>query len=123
MLRKLRCAAVLLLVFGLATTLMGTEWTNHYFPDAVGSYWTYQDQDGNALTRYAVEPEEIDGETYQVFSYDPPLESWENFEHYIQPYLYQVSDGMGGVFRWERNRKRIQGSQRQTDGGNNFTGA
>lgn len=92
MLRKLRYAGVLLLVFGLGTTLMGTEWTNHYFPDTVGSYWTYQDQDGNALTRHAVEPEEIDGETYQAFSYDPPLENWEDFEHYVQPYLYRVSD-------------------------------
>ena len=44
---------------------MGTEWANDYFPDTVGSYWTYQDQDGNELTRYAVEPEEVDGETYR----------------------------------------------------------
>ena len=92
MLKKIGFVSIVLFIFGFSATLMGNEWANDYFPEGVGSYWTYQDQDGNALTRYAVEPEEIDGETYQVFSYDPPLENWENFEHYVQPYLYRVSD-------------------------------
>ena len=92
MLRKFRFAAVLLLILGFSSTLMGTEWANDYFPDAVGSYWTYQDQDGNELTRYAIEPEEIEGETYGAFSYEPPLKNWADFEHYVQPYTYRVDD-------------------------------
>ena len=92
MLRKFRFAAVLLLILGFSSTLMGTQWANDYFPDTEGSYWTYQDQDGNELTRYAVEPEEIEGETYGAFSYEPPLKNWVDFEHYVQPYTYRVDD-------------------------------
>lgn len=79
-----------LLLFGLSTTLMGNEWANYYFPDTHGSYWVYEDQNGDELTRYAIEQEEIDGEFYRAFSYDPPLEDWAEFEHYVQPYFYQV---------------------------------
>ena len=92
MLKKIRSIFVLLLIFGFSATLMGNEWANYYFPDIAGSYWTYQDQDGNELTRYAIEPEEIDGETYRAFSYDPALEDWADFEHYVHPYFYQVGD-------------------------------
>ena len=90
MLKKMRSISVLLLVFGFSATLMGNEWANYYFPDAPGSYWVYEDQNGDELTRYAIEPEEIDGESYRAFSYDPALEDWAEFEHYIQPYFYQV---------------------------------
>ena len=92
MLKKIQPIFLLLLIFGLSTMSVGNEWANYYFPDTVGSYWTYQDQDGNELTRYAIEPEEIDGETYRAFSYDPGLEDWADFEHYTHPYFYQVGD-------------------------------
>ena len=92
MVKKIGFVSIALFIFGFSAPLMGNEWANRYFPDTVGSSWTYGDQDGNELTRYAVEPEEVDGETYRAFSYDPPLENWEDFEHYVQPYLYQVSD-------------------------------
>ena len=90
MLKKMRPIFVLLLIFGFSVTSMGNEWANYYFPDTVGSYWVYEDQNGDELTRYAIEPENIDGETYRAFSYDPPLEDWAEFEHYVQPYFYQV---------------------------------
>ena len=98
MLKKMQPIFLLLLIFGLSTMSVGNEWANYYFPDTVGSYWTYEDQDGNALTRYAIEPEEIDGETYRAFSYDPPLEDWADFEHYIHPYFYQVGDDWVAYF-------------------------
>lgn len=92
MLKKNRSAFVLLLVFGFSATLMGNEWANYYFPDVLDSYWTYEDHDGEELTRYAIAPEEIDGETYRAFSYDPALEDWADFEHYTHPYFYQIGD-------------------------------
>ena len=91
MFKKLQPVFVLLLIFSFSAVSIGNEWANYYFPDAVGSYWVYEDQNGNELTRYAIEPEDIDGETYRAFSYDPPLEDWAEFEHYVQPYFYQVS--------------------------------
>ena len=92
MLKKIGFVSISLFIFGFSATLMGNEWANDYFPDAAGSYWTYQDQDGNALTRYAIEPEEIEGETYGAFSYEPPLKNWADFEHYVHPYVYRVDD-------------------------------
>ena len=98
MLKKIRSTFVLLLLFGFSATLMGNEWANYYFPDAVGSYWTYEDQDGEELTRYAIAPEEIDGETYGAFSYDPVLENWIDYRYYVHPYFYQVGDDWVAFF-------------------------
>lgn len=88
--KNFRFILATLLLFGFSATLMGNEWANYYFPDAPGSYWVYEDQNGDKLTRYAIEPEEIDGEFYRAFSYDPALEDWADFEHYVRPYFYQV---------------------------------
>ena len=98
MLKKMRSVFVLLFIFGFSATLMGNEWANYYFPDTLDNYWTYEDQDGEELTRYAIEPEEIDGETYRVFSYDPALEDWTNYQYYFHPYFYQVSDDWVAFF-------------------------
>ena len=98
MLKKMRSVFVLLFIFGFSATLMGSEWANYYFPDAVGSYWTYEDQDGEELTRYAIDPEEIDGETYRAFDYEPVLEDWTTYQYYVHPYFYQVSDDWVAFF-------------------------
>ncbi|MDE0686506.1 MAG: hypothetical protein OXI63_26565 [Candidatus Poribacteria bacterium] len=98
MLKKFRSAFLFLLVFGFSTTLMGNEWANYYFPDVLDSYWTYEDHDGEELTRYAIAPEEIDGETYSAFSYEPVLEDWANYQYYFHPYFYQVSDDWVAFF-------------------------
>ena len=98
MLKKIQSVFVLLFIFGFSATLMGNEWANYYFPDALDSYWTYEDQDGEKLTRYAIAPEEIDGETYRAFSYDPVLEDWTKYQYYFHPYFYQVSDDWVAFF-------------------------
>ena len=98
MLKKFRSGFVLLLVFGLSTTLMGNERANYYFPDTLGSYWTYEDQDGNELTRYAIEPQDVNGEMFRAFSYEPRLEDWADYQYYIHPYFYQVSDDWVAFF-------------------------
>ncbi|RKU13692.1 hypothetical protein C6503_15605 [Candidatus Poribacteria bacterium] len=90
MLKKIGFVSIALFIFGFSATLMGNEWANYYFPDTVGSYWTYEDQDGNELTRYAVEPEEVDGETYRAFSYEPTIDNWADFKYHVQPYFYQT---------------------------------
>ena len=72
--------------------LRGNEWANYYFPDKLDSFWVYKDQNKNELTRYAVEEEEIDGEMYRVFNYEPQLEDWANFDYLIQPYHYLVGE-------------------------------
>ena len=103
--RKSRCFCwgvslvfVLLFIFGFNATLIGNEWANYYFPDAVGSYWTYEDEDGDEFTRYAIEPQEVDGETYRAFGYDPALEDWEDYKYHLYPFYYQVSDDWVAFF-------------------------
>ncbi len=98
MLKRFLPLCVLVLVLSFSAVSIGNEWANYYFPDTQGSYWTYEDQNGNEFTRYAIEPETIDGETYRAFSYEPALEDWADFEHYVQPYYYQVGDDWVAFF-------------------------
>ena len=56
------------------------------------SFWVYEDQDGNEFTRYAVEGEEIDGKTYQAFSFEPELEDWINYTPFLQSTLYDINE-------------------------------
>ena len=92
MLKKIHVVLSLLLIFGSTATLVGKEKTDSYFPHALGSYWVYENQDENELTRRVIENKDIDGETYHAFSYEPALEDWADYDYHIHPYLYQVGE-------------------------------
>ena len=92
MLRKFCAAFILLLVFSFSATLLGIEPAQVYFPGTLESFWVYEDQDGNELTRVAVEGEEIAGKTYPAFSYEPELEDWADYSYFIHPSLYNISE-------------------------------
>lgn len=92
MFKKGRSVFILLFIFGCSTTLMGNETTKIYFPGTFGSYWVYEDQDGNELTRTVDEGEEIAGETYNIFIYKPDIEDWANYAYHFLPSLYRVND-------------------------------
>ena len=82
----------LVLVFGVPATLIANEGSNNFFPHTLGSFWVYEDQAGNKLTRRAVEKKTIAGETYHAFSYEPALEDWADYDYHIHPHLYQVGE-------------------------------
>ena len=90
--KKFRVVFSLLLIFGFSATLVGKEGTDTYFPHAIGSYWVYEDQDGNELTRRVIENKDIEGETYLVFNYEPILEDWVNYHYHIYPNFCQVGE-------------------------------
>ena len=93
MLKRFGATLTLLVVFSFVPALMGDEAGNKYFPASVGSFWVYEDQDGNELTRTAIEGEEIAGETYHAFEYEPAFEEkWENYEYYVHPTLFKVDE-------------------------------
>ena len=92
MLKRFRVVFSLLLVFGFSATLMGKERADTYFPHALGSYWIYGDQDGNKLTRRAVETKTIEGETYRACNYEPTLEDSVDYDYHIHPNFYQVGE-------------------------------
>ena len=92
MLKRLRFVLSLLLIFGFSATLFAAESKDAYFPHVQGSYWVYEDQDGNELTRRAVEKKEIEGETYHAFNYEPTFEDWADYDYHIHPNFYTVGE-------------------------------
>ncbi len=85
----------LVLIFGVPATLIANEGSNDYFPHTLGSFWVYENQDGDKLTRRAVEQKTIETETYHAFGYEPALEDWTDYEHYVHPNFYQIrKDGI-----------------------------
>ena len=98
MLKRFRVVFSLLLIFGISATLTGQEETDSYFPHAIGSYWIYESQIGDDLiryaddlTRYAVEEQEIEGEMYHAFNYEPTLEGLD-YDYHIHPNFYQIGE-------------------------------
>jgi len=84
----------LLLIFPVTATA-ANEQSNDYFPHTPESFWVYADQDGNKLTRRAVEKKTIEGEMYHAFSYEPTLKDLTDYEHHVHPNLYQIrKDGI-----------------------------
>ena len=92
MLNYFRSISALLLIFCLGVTLLANEQATYYFPDKLGSSWVYVDQDGNELTRHAIEEKDVEGETFRAFSYEPAIEDWEDYDWVIHPFLYQVNE-------------------------------
>ena len=91
MFKKYCAILTLLLVFSFSAALMGNEDANKYFPAALGSFWVYEDQDGNKLTRRSVKDKQIASKTYRTFSSEPALNDWEGNSHHIHSSLYNGS--------------------------------
>ena len=93
MLKRFRTFVTLLLVFGLSAVLMGdAAETTQYFPETLGSYWVYEDQDGNELTRRVVAGKEIAGEMYHAFNYEPAFGDSANYDYHIHPNFYRIGE-------------------------------
>ncbi len=93
MLKRFRTFFTLLLAFGLSAMLMGdAAETIQYFPETLGSYWVYEDPDGNELTRRVVEGKEIAGEMYHAFSYEPTLKDSVDYDYHIHPNFYRIGE-------------------------------
>lgn len=92
MFNRVRITLIISLVIVCTVSVMGDEEAVNYFPSTIDSYWVYEDQDGNELKRTVIEGEEIAGETYHAFSYEPEIEDWLDFSRFIHPELFKVSD-------------------------------
>ncbi len=92
MLKRLNIILILLFAFSFSGALLADEAANKYFPSTLGSFWVYEDQDGNEFTRHAIEGEEIAGKTFSAFSYEPEVEDWAEYSPFIRPFLYNVSE-------------------------------
>ena len=92
MFKKVFMLFIFSLIFSISVVLAGEKSASKYFPSTLDSFWVYEDQDGNELTRRAIEGEEIAGQTFAAFSYEPELEDWAKYSPFISPSLYKVSD-------------------------------
>ncbi len=92
MLKKLCPFLIFFLTFYFSTTLIGNESTQKSFPSTLGSFWIYEDQDENELTRRVIEGEEIAGKTYYGISYEPVLEDWTDFNRYMHLSLFNIGE-------------------------------
>ena len=92
MTKKIFASFALMLFFTLCAPLVRSEEAVNYFPSTIDSYWVYEDEDGNTLKRTVIEGEEIAGEIYHAFNYEPELKEWENFIKYICPELFKIDD-------------------------------
>lgn len=92
MTKKIFASFALMLFFTLCAPLVRSEEAVNYFPSTLDSYWVYEDEDGNTLKRTVIEGEEIAGEIYNAFNYEPELKEWENFIKYICPELFKIND-------------------------------
>ena len=93
MLKKFLSTFVILLILGLSLTQVGNGIGEEYFPTTLGSYWVYKDQEGNELTRRAVEGKEIAGETYNRFSYESDAEDAVKYPYHFHASLYRIDEG------------------------------
>ena len=92
MLKRFCVVLNLFLIFGISATLLGKEKKDVYFPHVPGNYWVYEDQNGNELTRRAIEKKEIAGEMYSSFNYEPILEDSADYDYHIHPNFYRVGE-------------------------------
>ncbi len=76
--------------FEVIPTENGTN--NKYFPVSPGSYWVYVDQDGNELTRRAIEDEVIPEKRLKAYKHKPAKQDWVNYSVYMDSKLYEVTD-------------------------------
>ncbi len=92
MTKKIFASIALMLFFTLCAPLVRSEEAVNYFPSTIDSYWVYEDEDGNTLKRTVIEGEEIAGEIYNAFNYEPELKDWDKFIKYICPELFKNND-------------------------------
>lgn len=92
MLKKLGLTFAIIFILCFSITIFGNESATIYFPDSVGSYWVYEDQDGNEITRESVEDKVIPAETFHAFSNEPAIEEWIDYVPHLQPNRFRVED-------------------------------
>ena len=68
-----------------------TKNTN-YFPVSPGSYWVYVDQDGNEMTRRAIEDVVIPEKRQKAINYKPSIDEWSMYGMFTHPKYYEVTE-------------------------------
>ena len=90
--KPFRMSFLFLLFLLFIPLIQSGEVSDYYYPDKLGSFWVYEDQNRNEFTRFAIEETNIDNDTFRAFSYEPAIEDWQDYKYIMHPFLYQVSD-------------------------------
>lgn len=108
MLKGFRSTFAILLILALSAAHIGNGVAEDYFPRKLGSYWVYEDRDENKLTRRAAEGKEIEGETYNRFSYESDAENSANYSYHFHASLYRIDEGSITFFARDEIEKTIE---------------
>lgn len=91
-LNYLRLVCTVLILFCFSVGLIANETATKYFPTSEGSFWVYEDQDGNEFKRTSIKKVIVGDEIYHAFEYEPTIDDWGKYNYLLQPYLYQVGE-------------------------------
>lgn len=96
MLKRFCLFVIVIPVLCVSGIIFANEPVKTYFSFPPGSYWVYEDQDGNELTRETEEDKVIPPLTYHAFSYEPAIEEWYDYIPQLQPNRFRI-EGDDGV--------------------------
>lgn len=97
----------ILLIFFTNNVIFGKENGHTYFPSSLGSFWIYEDQDGNEFTRRVSEVKTDDGKVYVGFKCEPELKDWNNFIPFLHASFCHYGEDWVNVLVGENLKKKI----------------
>lgn len=100
------CGIFILFGCGSDETPAPIEQMPNYFPDAVGSRWTYRNPDRSEWTREIINGTDTDSVGYKVFTYTPPVA--ETALNHLKPDAFHVTDSRVFFFIGEKIDRYVQ---------------
>lgn len=92
MLKKFSLFVIFLSFLCLSGIIFAKEPVKNYFSFSPGTYWVYEDQDGNELTREVDKDKVVPSQTFHAFNYEPAVEEWFDYLPHLQPSRFSVND-------------------------------
>lgn len=104
----IRTVCTVLILFCFSIALIANESATTYFPTTEGSFWVYEDQDGNEFKRISVKKKDFGSEIFHTFKYEPIIDDWGKYNYLLHPFLYQVGEEWITFFVGDEIEKAIK---------------
>ena len=108
MYNRLHFLIVVLLILFTINVLSDKDRGDMYFPSSSESFWVYEDQDGNELTRRVTESKIDDSRTYAGFKFEPELKDSKDFIRFLHPAFCHFGEDWVYLLVGEELRKAIK---------------
>lgn len=87
--------------------MSGKENGHAYLPSSLGSFWVYEDQDGNEFTRRVTKVKIHNGKVHTGFKSEPELKDSKNFNRFLHPSFYQYGEDGVNILLGDTLKKAI----------------